>query len=195
MKTIVEHDGLVYQTMKGAAMKTRFSILLIAGLFITALATAAVAADKGLAGKDKDFIKKAASGGMMEVEAGQLAKTKGQSQEVKDFGSRMVTDHGKANDELKTLAQQKNVPLPTKLEHKHKSVVDKLNKVSGADFDKKYMSEMVKDHKADVEEFRKASQKVKDPEVKAWVEKTLPVLEQHLQNAKEVAQKVGAKVK
>ncbi|WP_243374202.1 DUF4142 domain-containing protein [Geotalea sp. SG265] len=175
--------------------KNRFSILLIVSLFLAFLATAALAADKGVAGKDKDFIKKAASGGMMEVELGQIAKSKGQSQEVKDFGNRMVTDHGKANDELKTLAQQKNVPLPAKLEHKHQSKVDKLNKASAADFDKKYMTEMVKDHKDDVEDFRKATQKVKDPEVKAWAEKTLPVLEQHLQQAKEVAQKVGAKVK
>jgi putative membrane protein len=181
--------------MKGADMKNRYSIMLIVSVFLTTVAVAAFAADKGLAGKDKDFIKKAASGGMMEVEAGTLAQSKGGAQEVKDFGTRMVTDHGKANDELKTLAQQKNVPLPTKLDHKHKSFVDKLQKLSGAAFDKEYMTNMVKDHKNDVEEFRKATQKVKDPEVKGWAEKTLPVLEQHLQQAKEVAQKVGAKVK
>lgn len=177
-------------------MKKRVSIILMISLFVLSTVTMmAFAADKGLAGKDKDFIKKAASAGMMEVELGQLAQSKAQSQEVKDFGSRMVTDHGKANEELKALAQQKNVPLPTKLEHKHKSMVDKLNKASGSDFDKKYMSEMVKDHKDDVDEFKKATQKVKDPELKAWAEKTLPVLEQHLQQAREVAPKVGAKVK
>ncbi|GAB7025517.1 DUF4142 domain-containing protein [Geotalea toluenoxydans] len=177
-------------------MKNRVSIVLMVSLFLLGTVTmAAFAAEKGLAGKDKDFIKKAASGGMMEVELGQLAQSKAQSQEVKDFGSRMVTDHGKANEELKTLAQQKNVTLPTKLERKHKSMVDKLNKASAAEFDKKYMSDMVKDHKHDVEDFRKATQKVKDPEVKAWAEKTLPVLEQHLQQAQELATKVGAKVK
>src|SRR5689334_12885251 len=104
-------------------MKNRVSILVMVSLFILSLVTvSALAADK-LAGKDKDFIKKAASGGMMEVELGQLAQSKAQSQDVKDFGSRMVTDHGKANDELKTLAQQKNVQLPATMERKHKSMM------------------------------------------------------------------------
>lgn len=149
------------------------------------------AADKGLSREDKKFFKEAASGGMMEVQLGQLAKDKAQSQDVKDFGSRMVTDHGKANDELKQLAQQKKWTLPTKLEHKHKSMVGKMQKVSGSEFDKKYMTGMVMDHAKDVEDFRNATQKVKDPELKAWAEKTLPVLEQHHQLAKETAVKVG----
>ena len=119
----------------------------------------AFAAEKGPSGADKDFFKKAASGGMMEVELGQMAQSKGQSQEVKDFGSKMVTDHGKANDELKSLAQQKQWTMPTKMERKHKSMVDKLTKASGPEFDKKYMTEMVKDHKKDVAEFQKAAKK------------------------------------
>ena len=160
------------------------------GLLALGFAIPLFAAEK-LGGEDKKFFKDAASGGMMEVQLGQLAKDKAQSQEVKDYGSRMVTDHGKANDELKQLAQQKKWTLPTKLERKHKSMVDKLQKVSGAEFDKQYMKGMVMDHNKDVEEFRKATQKVKDPELKAWAEKTLPVLEQHLQMAMDTAGKVG----
>ncbi|OGT97652.1 MAG: DUF305 domain-containing protein [Geobacteraceae bacterium GWB2_52_12] len=169
--------------------KTWLGVLI--GLLALGFAIPLLAAEKGLSGEDKKFFKDAASGGMMEVQLGQLAKDKAQSQEVKDFGSRMVTDHGKANDELKQLAQQKTWTLPTKLERKHKSMVDKLQKVSGTEFDKQYMKGMVMDHTKDVEEFRKATQKVKDPELKAWAEKTLPVLEQHLQMAKETAGKVG----
>ena len=163
---------------------------LVIGLLVLGFAIPLFAAEK-LSGEDKKFFKDAASGGMMEVQLGQLAKDKAQSQDVKDYGARMVTDHGKANDELKQLAQQKKWTLPTKLERKHKSMVEKLQKVSGAEFDKQYMKGMVKDHTKDVEEFRKATQKVKDPELKAWAEKTLPVLEQHLQMAQETAGKVG----
>lgn len=149
----------------------------------------ALAAEKYHMG-EKSFIKEAASGGMMEVELGQLAKEKAKSQEVKDFAQRMVTDHGKANEELKSLVGNK-MELPTKLEHKHKSMVDKLSKLTGDQFDKEYAKDMVKDHKKDVEKFRKESKKVKDPQLKAWIDKTLPVLEQHLQQAKEMAQKLG----
>src|SRR4051794_17400524 len=88
------------------------------GLLAIGFAIPLFAADKGPSGADKKFFNEAASGGMMEVQLGQLARDKGQTQDVKDFGSRMVTDHTKANDELKQLAQQKNWPMPTKLERK-----------------------------------------------------------------------------
>lgn len=150
----------------------------------------AFAAEK-LTKSDKSFVKKAASGGMMEVELGQLAKERAKSQEVKEFAQRMVTDHGKANDELKTAVGSK-YRLPQKMDTKHKATIDKLKNASDDQFDRKYTEEMVKDHKKDVEKFRKASGKVKDPEIKAWVDKTLPTLEQHLQHAKEMARKLGA---
>lgn len=167
---------------------------ILVGLVGLVMALPLFAADKGLSGADKKFFKEAASGGMMEVQLGQLAKDKAQSQEVKDFGARMVADHGKANDELKQLAQQKKWTMPAKLEHKHKSMIDKAQKTSGPEFDKKYMEGMVKDHAKDVEDFRKATEKVKDPELKAWAQKTLPVLEQHLQSAKDIAGKLGVDV-
>ncbi|MBT1071405.1 DUF4142 domain-containing protein [Pelotalea chapellei] len=167
---------------------------ILIGLLAIAFAIPLFAADKGPSGADKKFFMEAASGGMMEVQLGQLARDKGQTQDVKDFGSRMVTDHTKANDELKQLAQQKNWTMPTKLERKHKSMMDKMQKASGPEFDKQYMKGMVKDHTKDIEDFRKATEKVKDPDLKAWAQKTLPVLEQHLQLAKDTAGKVGADV-
>lgn len=170
--------------------KERWLGVLVA-LVALAFALPLCAADKGLSEADKKFFTEAASGGMMEVQLGQLAKDKAQSQDVKNFGSRMVTDHGKANDELKQLAQQKKWTLPTTLEPKHKSMVEKLQKVSGSEFDKQYMKGMVNDHAKDVADFRNATQKVKDPELKAWAGKTLPVLDQHHQLAKETAGKVG----
>jgi putative membrane protein len=170
-------------------------IWLVVCLFALGFALGAQAADKAAGGKDQKFVTEAASGGMMEVQLGQMASDKAQAQEVKDFGARMVKDHSKANDELKSLAQQKKLNLPTELEAKHRKVVDKLQKASGADFDKQYMREMVKDHTKDVAEFRKAGQEVQDPDLKGWVTKTQPVLEEHLQLARTTAQTLGVDVK
>lgn len=136
-----------------------------------------------LASADRQFVMEAARGGMAEVELGQLASDKAQSDAVKQFAQRMVTDHGKANDELKALAQSKNITLPTELDAKHKSTKDRLSKLSGAQFDRAYMQEMVSDHQKDVSEFRKQSQSAKDAELKAWATKTLPTLQEHLQMA------------
>ncbi|HUO60377.1 MAG TPA: DUF4142 domain-containing protein [Candidatus Acidoferrales bacterium] len=141
---------------------------------------------------DKHFVNKAAQGGLAEVELGQLAEQNGSSPAVKSFGERMVTDHTKANDELKSVAQQKGVTPPTTLDMHDKSTKERLSKLQGAEFDKAYMQNMVKDHEKDVAEFRKAAENAKDPDVKAFAQKTLPVLEQHLQEARSVASQVGA---
>ena len=161
---------------------------------VCSMAIPALAAEKMLK-TEKTFIKDAASGGMMEMQLGQMAQQKGASKEVKDFGKRMETDYGKANDELESIVSKKRMKMPTKLAEKHKKVVDKFANLSGEQFDKKYAQEMVKDHKKDVAKFTKMSMKIKDPELKGWVDKTLPVLEQHQQHAKDMAQKMGVTVK
>lgn len=129
---------------------------------------------------DRKFVEQAASGGMAEVELGKLAMEKGSSPTVKQFGQKMVEDHGKANQELKEIAARKNMPLPTDVDSEHKATYDKLAKMSGADFDKAYMDAMVKDHDQDVKEFKRATKNAgTDPELKSWAEKTLSVIEQH----------------
>lgn len=139
---------------------------------------------------DKEFMKKAALGGMMEVKLGSEAAQKAASPDVKAFGNRMVTDHGKANDELKQLAAKKGVTLPTTLNDDKKEKVDELSKLSGKKFDEKYAEDMVEDHEEDVKEFREASKDVKDPDLRAWAAKTVPILESHLEQAKSVKSKV-----
>jgi len=145
---------------------------------------------------DHSFVEKAAMGGMVEVELGNLAQQKAASAEVKQFGSRMVTDHTKANDELKQIASSKNIDLPTALDKKHRGDVDKFSKMSGAAFDKAYMSHMVDDHKKDVSDFKKEASSGKDADVKGFASKTLPTLEEHLQMAQktnDAVKKSGAK--
>jgi len=134
---------------------------------------------------DDAFVKKAAEGGMAEVQLGKLAAEKASSDAVKKFGQRMADDHGKANDELKTLAQKKNIALPTDLDAKDKALHDRLEKLSGQAFDRAYMQAMLTDHQKDVSEFRTESKSGSDPDVKAWAAKTLPTLEDHLKQARE----------
>jgi len=141
--------------------------------------------------KAQAFMHEAAIGGLAEVELGRLASEKASSDEVKQFGQRMVTDHGKANTELKTLAAKKGVTLPTDLDAKHKQTVEKLSKLSGAAFDRAYMDEMRKDHKKDVSEFREQSMSGSDPEIKSWAAATLPTLQEHMQLAERTHNAVG----
>jgi len=141
---------------------------------------------------DKAFVREAAIGGMAEVDLGNLAKEKASSADVKSFGDRMVTDHGKANDELKQWAEQNKVTLPTALDAKHKAMHDRLSKLSGEAFDKAYMRDMVADHKVDVAKFRTESKSAHNADLKAWAGKTLPTLEDHLKLAQDTAAKVGA---
>jgi len=142
-------------------------------------------------GSDQHFVMEAAKGGLAEVELGKLAAEKASSEDVKKFGQRMVDDHGKANDELKSLAQSKNITLPTAPDSKDKAKMDRLSKLSGEAFDRAYMQEMVKDHKKDVNEFRTESKSGKDPEIKSWASKTLPTLEEHLTMAESANKAVG----
>ncbi|HKC63031.1 MAG TPA: DUF4142 domain-containing protein [Pyrinomonadaceae bacterium] len=139
-----------------------------------------------LSSDDRSFMTEAATGGMAEVELGRLAAQKGQSADVKKFGQRMVDDHSKANDELKQLATRKDVTLPTDLTSEQKNEKDKLSKLSGAAFDKEYMSAMVEDHDKDVKAFQDKAKDAKDADLKAFVTKTLPTLEEHQKMAKDI---------
>ena len=140
----------------------------------------------GVSAADQKFMDKAAQGGMAEVEMGQLAEQNGGSQNVKDFGKRMVDDHSKANDQLKQLASQKGVTLPTGLDAKDEATKNRLSKLQGAAFDKAYMKDMVMDHKQDVAEFKKESMSAHDSDLKSWAGQTLPTLESHLQQAEKI---------
>lgn len=143
-----------------------------------------------LSESDREFMTKAAVGGMAEVELGRLASQKGVSNDVKTFGKHMVDDHSKANDELKQLASQKSVTLPTDLDAKHKETVDRLSKLNGAAFDNAYVSEMVRDHTEDVSEFEKQANQGQNSDVKGWAAKTLPTLRSHLQMIRDVDTKM-----
>jgi putative membrane protein len=154
--------------------------------------SASTSAHSTLSASDQKFMKEAAQGGEAEVQLGQLAEQKAESPDVKAFGQRMVDDHTKANDQLKQVASEKGVTLPSQPDAKDKAEKARLEKMSGAQFDKAYMNYMVADHKKDVADFKKEAAHANDPEVKNFAQTTLPTLESHLQQAESIAPKQNA---
>ena len=167
-----------------------FVLAALVGLLAVAPALAATSASSTLHSYDKKFVWNAAVGGLEEVQLGQLATQKASDPDVKSFGQRMVDDHSKANDKLQALASQKGVTLPATLPSDMKNDVAKLSKLSGAAFDREYMSMMVKDHKKDVSEFDKETKQARDADVKSFAQTTLPTLRDHLKMAEDTYSKV-----
>lgn len=150
----------------------------------SAMQTQAMNKSTELSSSDRKFMEKAAHGGVAEVQMGQLAAKQGGSDQVKQFGQRMVDDHSKLNDQLKQIAATKGVSLPTDMDSSEKREHDKLAKLSGASFDREYMKAMVSDHKKDLSEFESKSKSAKDPDLKNFVTNGTSVIQQHYDLAK-----------
>lgn len=129
---------------------------------------------------DRKFVDEAGCGGMAEVKLSKLALEKSTDPAVKELAQSMVTDHSKANDELKALATTKSVPVPVELPKAAQKKYDDLSKLQAAQFDKEYMATLLDDHKKTVKLFEKEAKSGDDSELKAWADKTLPTLKHHL---------------
>ncbi len=137
---------------------------------------------------DRAFITKAMQGGMAEVQLGQLAQEKSQSNDVKQFGQKMVNDHGQMGDKwLKPAAQQMGISVPNGPSKKDKKEMERLQGLSGQEFDREYITMMVKDHQKDLKEFREEAGVAQDPNVKQIADKGSQVIEQHLQLIEQIA--------
>jgi putative membrane protein len=136
---------------------------------------------------DETFMMSAAQAGMVEVKLGEVATKKATQANVKQFGAMMVSDHSNANQQLRAIAAKNGVTLPSKLDAIHKSKVDKMSKLSGEQFDKAYVSEMVKDHEKLAAEFEKAAKTAQNLELKSFAATTLPVIKAHLKHIKAIA--------
>jgi putative membrane protein len=123
---------------------------------------------------------------MLEVELGKLASSMAKTEEVKKFGQKMVDDHGKANEQLKAAAKKAGLTVSEKMTEEHQKMVDKFKAMKGEGFDREYVQEMVKDHEKDVREFTRASKEAKDPAIKEFASKTLPVIEGHMEMLKKM---------
>jgi putative membrane protein len=135
---------------------------------------------------DSAFVMEAAVGGLMEVQAGQLAQQNAQNQRVKDFGGMMVTDHSKANDELKSYAASHGITLPAELPADKQKHIDAMKNMKGTAFDKHYIAMMLDDHKEDVGKFLKESTEANDAQLKTWAANILPVLQKHLDSVQAI---------
>jgi putative membrane protein len=151
---------------------------------IATLLPLAAALAAPLSKTDTYFIKKAAMSGMTEVQEGQAAAASASSADVKAFAQKMVTAHTANNADLATLASSKGITVPTDLDKTHAKQLDTLTKLTGTDFDKKYVADQIKDHEAMEKVMKKESEDGTDPDLKAFAAKTLPVVEDHLSMAK-----------
>jgi len=165
-----------------SAVIVSFSAVLLLGRSITSSASAQ---DRG--SSDSRFAANAATGGMAEVKLGQLAEEKAGSEAVKSFGKRMVDDHSKAGEQLKETAREENITLPYELTAKDQATYNRLAKLSGSEFDRAYMQVMVKDHEEDVAEFKREASEGASPALKHFAAQTLPTLEDHLKEARDVS--------
>jgi len=143
--------------------------------------------DDKLARADRKFIQQAAESGMFEVEIARLAESKASSPDVRELATTLARDHSKANDELVRLANSKKVELPAAPPHGKRKDIEKMAKLSGSEFDHRFLREVgIKNHEEDIRKFEQESAKAKDADLRAWVDKTLPTLREHLAMAQKM---------
>jgi putative membrane protein len=140
---------------------------------------------------DLAFAKDAARGGLVEIKLGKLAEDSGSSEAVKTFGTRMVAEHAKAGDELKEAAALEHITLPTDLAPKDQATYDRLSKLSGADFDRAFAQDMVKDHQQDLQAFEREVNRGHDAAIRGFASETVPMIQQRLEQAKEMLKTVS----
>ncbi len=163
----------------------RRTLMLASALAALAVATPSLAQQRGSLDKaDRTFVEKAASGGLAEVEMGQMAQQKAQNDQVRQFGQRMVDDHSRANQQLQQIAANNNITLPSGPDSKHRTKSQEMQKLSGARFDRAYMQDMVQDHRQDIALFEKEAKQGKYADLKQFAEQTLPTLREHYDLAK-----------
>lgn len=170
-------------------MKSFLSLTVLAGA-LTATGLFGATSDTAMSAADSRFATKAAAGGMAEVKLGELAQKNASNPDVKAFGQKMVNDHSKAGDKLKSIASKDSINLPSSMDAKDQAVYDRLSKLQGAQFDRAYMQDMVKDHKGDVAEFQREANGGKNADLKGFASETLPTLQEHLKMAQDTLAKL-----
>jgi len=179
-KRAAKQDNACYTKITPCLSIARLGIAMVA--IGCLLAVPCANAQMKLATADKTFILAAAQGGMTEVKLGELAARKGMRVDVKEFGQMMVKDHTAINGDLKSLAELKGVALPESLNTKHQAMVDEMAALTGSDFDNAYIAAMLKDHKSDADAFKAESTETQDTDIKSFVDKSFPIVTQHLEH-------------
>ena len=114
---------------------------------------------------------------------------KARNADVKKFAEMMVNDHSKANEQLKKAAKDAGVDVPDKMTEEDQKLVDRFKNYKGSNIDQDYMKQMVSDHEKDIAEFKRASKEARNPKIKDFAAKTLPILQAHLDAAQKIQPK------
>jgi putative membrane protein len=172
------------------------SLILVTAL-LCATGSASMAQDAATSAQStasaKEFVEKAGTSGLAEVEMGELGAQKATNGQVKAFAKRIVADHKKANAELQTAIKGKGLQVPSSRSDMHKSTMEKFNQQdAGKGFDRDYMEQMVEDHKADVELFETAADNEQlDADLRGYAKRVLPTLRDHLTQAQTIQSKLA----
>jgi putative membrane protein len=142
------------------------------------------------AGKQYTFVTSAGQAGMAEIALANMALSKSQNEDVRQFAQMMIADHSSSGDELKALAATKSYEFPSDMNESQNAIAENLSRLPSAAFDKEYVKVAVADHSAAEGLFSAEAKSGADPEVKAWAAKTLPVIKMHLQKAEALSSKV-----
>lgn len=174
-------------------MKGLFAAASVCALLVAAPVWAqnTTAGSQTLSQQDKNFVHEAGAGNLAEAELGQLAEQKATTPAVKEFGRWMATDHGLANKWLAAIMREEHEGFQPSLTAEQRQLKQKLEGLSGTEFDQQYVEHMVQDHEKTVPVFEKEGKEGHNPAIKSYAENLTPVLEQHLIEVKELAENSG----
>lgn len=151
---------------------------------------ASSAQQQQLSNADQQFMRQADEISLAEVQLGKIAQSNSSNKAVQLFGERMVKDHSRLNRELRELARNQGIKLPTQLDQEHQQMVNRLSSLTGTAFDREYAKDMVPGHKKAIQKFEDEATNGQDPQVKAWAKKAIPILKEHLRLAEEMQKQV-----
>jgi putative membrane protein len=135
---------------------------------------------------DQDFLKEASTVNQKEIEFGRLGQRQASNDRVRQFAQKLIDDHTRAQDELTTLARSKNVQIASQLPQEHRQMVDKMNQMQGAEFDREFIKHMIQGHEQAIQKFDQHARTGEDAQLKAFAQRTLPILRNHLQTARDL---------
>lgn len=167
--------------------KTATAALVVAGIMSGQVWAKPTMPQSHMSKNDRNWLMASADGELKEIALGHLVSRRAKSPAVKRFAQQMIKDHSKAQAELQKLAKSKGVPLPTHLGKKNRETLEHMTRLSPRRLDHDYMENMVADHYKDVKDFSDEAKKGDDKDVRAWARKTVPVLQMHLQMARDTA--------
>ena len=141
--------------------------------------------------QDKQFLMTASQGDYTEITFSKLAEQKSTNPQVKAYAQKMIADHPALDAQMKPFADQMGVSPVTTLDASHQQKYDQLSSLSGADFDKTYMSDMDTDHHATLDAFKTEESSTTNTSLKATVRKGEKVVAHHTEMADKLSKKLG----